>query len=368
MPEHSHISIAYFITPHGFGHASRAAAVMAALEARLQNVRFELYTTSPQWIFQDALETPFGYHPISSDLGMVQRSPLRTDPEATCQALDRLLPFKPGLLDRLADRLRATGCRLVVCDIAALGIAVARRAGLPSVLVESFTWDWIYRGYLDQAPGLQRHITYLSGLYALADLRLQTEPLCVSQPECPKLGPICRRPRSEPASVRGKLGLPARSKMVLVSMGGIPDEFTFLQHLPSTPGVFLVIPGVRKTGQVLNNVIPLPVHSDVYHPDLVQAADALVGKAGYSTVAEAYQAGIPFGYVSRTDSPEAPPLEAFIAANLPCSAISARAYASGRWVEALPALLAMPRTPHPQADGAGEAAGHIMRLLALSQG
>lgn len=363
VPDQTAVSIAYFITPHGFGHASRAAAVMAVMEARLPAVRFELFTTAPRWLFEDTLRGPFGYHPVAVDIGMVQLSPLHADLKATTKALDRLLPFKVSLLDRLANLLQTTGCRLVVCDIAALGIAAARQAGLPSVLVENFTWDWIYQGYAGQDPGLLRHMAYLRDLYGRAELHLQTEPLCHALPASPQLNPICRQPRSQPADVRSRLGLSPRSKMVLVSMGGIPDEFAFLSRLPSTPGIVLVIPGAPELGHLGENVIPLPARSGFYHPDLMHAADALIGKAGYSTVAEACQTGIPFGYVCRTDSPESPALETFIAANLPSCAISAQAYASGQWIEVLPRLLAMPRYSRHPADGAQAAAGHIIPLL-----
>ena len=43
------------------------------------------------------------------------------------------------------------------------------------------------------------------------------------------------------------------------------------------------------------NVILLPANTDLYHPDLVHAADAVVAKLGYSTVAETYSAGVPLG-------------------------------------------------------------------------
>ena len=43
----------------------------------------------------------------------------------------------------------------------------------------------------------------------------------------------------------------------------------------------------------------MPHHSAFYHPDLVNASDAVVGKLGYSTVAEAALAGVSYAYVPR---------------------------------------------------------------------
>jgi hypothetical protein len=46
--------IAYFVSPHGFGHAARAAAVMEALSEIDTGVQFEIFTTVPFWFFRDS--------------------------------------------------------------------------------------------------------------------------------------------------------------------------------------------------------------------------------------------------------------------------------------------------------------------------
>ena len=95
----------------------------------------------------------------------------------------------------------------------------------------------------------------------------------------------------------------------------------------------------------------------------MMAADALVGKAGYSTVAEAYQAGIPYGYITRPASPESAVLEDFITRHLPARSISAEAYHNGRWTEALAELLKLDKTEPPGENGADQAASYIYRIM-----
>ena len=148
MPHH----IAYFISPHGFGHATRAAAVMAAIQTLSPGAHFEIFTRAPEWLFQASLPGSFTYQSLMSDIGLVQRSPLQEDLPATLERLEAFLPFDQALVKDLSAQVQELACRLIVCDIAPLGIAVAAQAGLPSVLVENFTWDWIYAGYLDSEP------------------------------------------------------------------------------------------------------------------------------------------------------------------------------------------------------------------------
>ena len=69
-------SIAYFISPHGYGHAARAAGVMEAVHELNPSIRFEIFTKVPSWFFDDSSSGNFGYHSLLTDIGLVQRTPL----------------------------------------------------------------------------------------------------------------------------------------------------------------------------------------------------------------------------------------------------------------------------------------------------
>lgn len=329
----------------------------------MHRVRFELFTTCPRWIFEDTAGVDFGYHSLETDIGLVQSSPLQEDLVATGRKLEQMLPFKQTRIRNLVDDIKRLGCRAVVCDIAPLGIVVAQAAGLPSILLENFTWDWIYAGYLSMSPGLQPHIDYLAAINRLADHHIQTRPVCRPSAKAVCVNPVSRSPRCSRDQVRRRLGIPANAKMVLVSMGGVPDRFEFLSRLARELEYFMVIPGAVNMRTSHPRIIPLPTHSSFFHPDLIAAADALVGKAGYSTIAEAYHAGIPFGYITRPVSPESAVLEDFIAHHMPSKSISADAYRDGRWTQSLGGLLGLERIRHPGENGADQAARHLYRII-----
>ncbi|MFZ1984923.1 MAG: hypothetical protein WAU91_10955 [Desulfatitalea sp.] len=354
--------IAYFISYHGFGHASRAAAVMAALARVRPGVRFELFTDCPQWIFADSLPDRFGYHAVRADIGMVQRSPLEEDPAATGRALNAWRPWDPRWIDDLIATVGRLGCGLVICDISALGVAVAQGARLPCVLIENFTWDFIYEPYLDAVPDLKAHALFFNRTYAQVNLRIQTEPLCRPVDGAVRVAPIARAARTRPEEIRRRLKIPADARMVLVSMGGIPDQFQFLARLPADVDPYIVIPGADNMVSPHPKVILLPTHSSYFHPDLLRAADLLIGKAGYSTIAEAYHTGTPFGYIARPQSPESPALERFIQAHLSACPVSVQAYNDGQWLTRLPELLQLPRSRPPEENGADT----VARLLSES--
>lgn len=173
--------LAVFVSPHGFGHAARASSLMGALHGRC-GATFELFATTPAWFFDESVAGLYRLHAVRTDVGLVQRSALTHDLCATADALDELLPFDDAWVDHLAGEVSGAGCRAVICDVAPLGIAVARRAGIPSVLVENFTWPWLYEPYIGEEPRLRGHADALGTWFARADVHIQTAPLCAADP------------------------------------------------------------------------------------------------------------------------------------------------------------------------------------------
>ena len=276
--------------------------------------------------------------------------------------MDRLFPLDADRLQGLAASIRERGCGLVLCDIAPMGIEVARAAGLPSVLLENFTWDWIYEAYA--IDGMKRQARYLAGVFEQADHRIQAEPVCRFRPGAHQVRPISRRPRSPAREVRMALGVPEGMPLVLVTLGGVRGDYGFLERLARKRGIRFVVPGASK-GAVTRegSLILLSRHSGHYHPDLVCAADAVVGKAGYSTLAEVYRAGVPFGHILPEGFRESAVLAGFIRERMPGMPISEDRFRRAAWLEDLPDLLALPRTHPSGPDGAREVSRVLLEVL-----
>jgi hypothetical protein len=367
--------LACFVTPHGFGHAARACAVIEALGLGMMErlgmmepavaLEVELFTTVPEWFFAASLRVPFRYHAVRTDVGLAQRDALDEDLAATVHELDAFLPWPAAVVDELAAEVRDRQCEAVLCDVAPLGIAVAHAAGLRAALIENFTWDWIYERYLDREPRLARHAAELARWFSAADLRVQTEPVCRPWPGATSVAPVARLPRRGRDEVRRELGLDAGERAVLVTMGGIPWDYAAMigGGGPRVPGgVVLVVPGGAPERRDLPWARLLPFHSDLYHPDLVAAADAVVGKLGYSTLAECWCSGVPFGFVPRESFPESPILAAAILDGTAGVEVPAPALASASW-EWLEAVLAVPRIAGGRCRGNADAAAVLAEWL-----
>ena len=353
------VPIAYFVTPHGYGHAARAAAVMLAMLDANPNYHFHVYTKVPAWFFQDSGLHAITYHDVLTDIGLAQQDAMQEDLPVTIERLSLFLPFDTTMVSSLAAELIDFGCRLVLCDIAPLGIAAAKSAGLPSILVENFTWDWIYTAYVEEYPTLQKYITLLKELFSQADYHIQAQPACLPMPADLSAAPISRPIRSTRQRVRAELGLENNALVGLVTMGGITGAELNLGRLRQNQDTLFILPGASHETTWDGNLLLLPHHHGIYHPDLVNACDFVVGKLGYSTFAECYAAGVAYGFIPRLRFPESPPLAKFVLKTMPSTLITEQQFVDGTWMDAIPALINQPRSGVNRPNGTQQVAAYI---------
>jgi len=348
----SSIVIVYYVSSHGFGHAVRVAQLVNALAAREPDLRVELRTGAPRWLFQGVESRRVVIEACETDPALAEPAGVIDEPETARRASAFYQDFDRRVADETA-RLRAVGPALVVGDVPPLAFAAARQAGVPSAAVANFTWDWIYAfypGFERLAPGV---LATIANAYsgATAALRL---PCCggfdaMSQvvEDVPFIA--CRSTR-DPVETRRLLDVGRDRPLVLWSFGGsavMPEHDTF----------------ARSQLNVIAPQQTLP--AGLRHGDLVAAADVVVSKPGYGIVSECVANRRPLLYTSRGHFAEYETMVAEMPRMLRCRFVPREDLMSGRWTDAVAAVLAQPEPPEPpRVDGAEWAAD---RLLSLSR-
>ena len=98
--------IAAYVTGHGFGHATRVAAIVGALAERVSDLQVTIVSTVPEWLFRLNLTAPFSYRVRALDVGVVQQDSIRLHAKATLEAYAALLEGQAALVEDEAAALR----------------------------------------------------------------------------------------------------------------------------------------------------------------------------------------------------------------------------------------------------------------------
>ena len=160
--------------------------------------------------------------PLECDVGLVQKDALTIDEAASAYAVARFLEGWPSLVETESRWLREAGARLVLGDIPPLAFAAAAEAGVASIALANFSWDWIYRHVARTQPRLAEAADQSARAYGHAGLLLRL-PFAGDLSAFPRIEDIplvARRPALTKAEARRRLGLDERPA-VLLSFGGL---------------------------------------------------------------------------------------------------------------------------------------------------
>lgn len=355
--------IAYYISGHGYGHAARQQPVLRRLAAAGNPVYVR--TRAPRK-FADA--PGIHYHEASYDVGMIQSDPLHMDLPATIAACHELMAREAAIIAKEVAMIRETGVRLVASDMPSLALAIADAADIPGVAVTQFTWDWVYAFYRDAYPEFDPIIAHIREQYGRATLALQLPfyhefDMFPAVEQVPLLINPTTRSRD---AIRAEMRVPEEHKLGVLSLGGLGWTEADLAPLRELEGwTFLLMPGAYEQLRDWPHARYVPMGYENYH-DLIAAADVLVGKTGWSTVAEVIAHQTPMLYTSRDDWRESQLLERALRDYGQARRLSRAEFTSGAWVRYVDDLVQRPLDwPFIATNGAQVVAE---RLLELARG
>ena len=365
-------SVFFYVSGHGFGHASREIEVINALGRHLPAAGIVVRTAAERWLF-DRTAGPLTLIEGPCDTGVVQIDSLRLDEEATIQAAAAFHQQFPRLIAAEVEHLRRHDASVVISDAPPLACAAATAYGIPSVVLSNFTWDWIYEAYgasLTSAPKLIPAIQRAYGTASEA-WRLplyggfQTFHHVV---DVPFVARHATHPRDE---VRHRLGLPRDALLALSSFGGYglqdfdPARLDCLDHCQ----VVLTGRGPRPSiGRGVHFVHENAVYdAGMRYEDLVGAVDVIVTKPGYGIISECIANGTAMLYTSRGNFAEYDVMVEQMPRFLRCEYIEVEALLAGRWQESLERLhRKLPPPERPGTNGAEVVAEMIVEMLSRS--
>ncbi|KAL6302490.1 hypothetical protein BKA93DRAFT_886963 [Sparassis latifolia] len=142
--EHNVLTLAYYCSGHGYGHATRVSAFACHLLCLDPPPVIHIVSSAPKHVFSASIAKGALYRYAEIDPVIVQPLAYRVDRRKSVDVLESFLQQKDGKLLEESRWLLSIDADCVLSDAAFLGCLAANQAGLPSVLVTNFSFDSVY--------------------------------------------------------------------------------------------------------------------------------------------------------------------------------------------------------------------------------
>lgn len=345
------MSVVFYISGHGFGHASRSIEIINALVDRRPGLRVLIRSSVAPWLVHRTARSGVVLSPAEVDTGVVQLDSLTLDAQASIAGAEAFMATFQQRIATEVQFLREHNAVMTVSDLPALGIAAGGAAGIPAFASGNFTWDWIYAHYQGgEHVGAQIGAVYRNTTLAL---RMPMWGGFETMPDVRDIPFVARRSRRDPDAVRAALGLPINQRIVLTSFGGYGLESLDQTALRSLDGYHVLLPGMIDENAMYDR--------GYRYEDLVRAVDVVVTKPGYGIISECIANDTALLYTSRGDFREYQVLVDAMSKYLPSAFIDHADLFAGNWQPHLDGLLAQagPLTK-PPTNGADVAADILL--------
>jgi hypothetical protein len=301
-------SIAYYISAHGYGHGVRSCSIIRAINRLYPRLNIQIVTRLPAGFINSQLECKQGsLRAESFDIGMTQIDSIRVDVSATLERIRQLYSERRGRVEREAEFLKRQGIDLIVVDIPALPVEAASHAGIPSVAVGNFGWDWIYSEFLTQDPGWEPIVNILREEYAKTDLLLRL-PFCEEMSAFPRVEdiPLLASPgKDRRAEISCLTQSDPGKKWILLSFTTLEWNDESLDKIERVNEYEFFT--VRPLEWRRKNIHALDPGRMTY-PDMLCSMDAVISKPGFGILSDCIANRKPLIYADRCNFLEYPVL------------------------------------------------------------
>ena len=348
------LTIVFYVSGHGFGHASRAIEIINALVDRRPDLRIIIRSSVAAWLVSRTARRGVALEAVEVDTGIVQIDSVNLDAGESIARAGAFMSSFDVRVEAEVEFLREHNAVLTISDLPPLGIAAAKAAGLPAIASGNFTWDWIYEHY----QGGESVAQLIGEVYrdAALALRLPMWGGFATMPVVSDIPFVARRSRRDPDDVRHALGIPLHRRVVLTSFGGYGLDGLNESALRSMDGFHVLLPGMIDEHAMYER--------GYRYEDLVRAVDVVVTKPGYGIISECLANDTALLYTSRGDFREYEVLVDAMPAFLRCAFINHDDLFAGRWARHLDELLAQSAPPtQPATNGADVAADILLERI-----
>ncbi|WP_186431536.1 glycosyltransferase family protein [Clostridium sp. BSD9I1] len=275
-------TIAFYISNHGFGHASRNIPIIESLLTKCKDIKVIIKCGKNQIDFMKQLLGKYfprvAFYEEDIDLGLVlKQGRIEVDKSRLQQKLEKFISSWDEKIKKGNSFLLENRVDLVISDIVPWIFKCCKEQSIKSILISNFTWVEIYNELFNN----DIYNTYLQ-CYKMAE-QVWFYPLYgyirdyIKNPKY--IGLCCRKFNDENVE---SIKEAHKQPIVFVSVGrsvNLKDDI----NVEELPYDFIYTEGINLKGE---NTYKLPIDT-LNTQDYIKAADYVITKAGWTTASEA---------------------------------------------------------------------------------
>ena len=319
------------VSAHGFGHLAQTAPVLQALHrllcARGESLRLSVICDHPEALLQTWIALPFNRIDAPLEPGIPMLNAVDIDPAGLRANSEALLADWDATLDRMGDLIDTLRPDRVLTNSSYQWSLAAASAGIPTWNACSLNWANLMQSYAAPAELVERAFAG----YNAADGFLAFTPH-MPMPGIERLRSLPPVGRRLPAG-RLRERLLKRSRLALISMGGMPFDLPF-KSWPAWRQWTLL--HTAEAGERCDQRALSQLGAD--WGMALADCDVLITKPGYGSFVEAVLHRKPLLYLPRGHWPEEPALLDWARRYVPCRALTREALLAGELEDSLHAL------------------------------
>ncbi|MBZ4664740.1 MAG: hypothetical protein JG776_2464 [Caloramator sp.] len=294
---------AFYVSDHGFGHASRSIEIIRQLLTRDKDVEVIVNTSAPLDFIKNSLkeyESRVIYRKVKNDIGLILKpESLYPDVNEMQSEVTRWVQRWDSIVTDEVDYYKGNPVHLIISDITPHAFLITNRLDIPSIGISNFTWYTMYSQFIpsDALCEFKRAYEHMDYFFSLA---FHNETEILFQNQC-DFGVYARQINKEEVK-RIRALLPDNTFLIHIGIGKSVD-FKYLEKLKFSSNsklFFLVSSGSDIEG---GNIIKIP-QEYCETQNYIAACDLVITKAGWSTIAECLLAQVPFIVLEREMLPE----------------------------------------------------------------
>ncbi len=335
-------TIAYFISDHGFGHATRSIAIIRSLLECDLDISINIHTFKPLFLVQKSfatLEDPkrLEFNEQSNDIGFIGDSVTgKIDYRSTAKDVHKWIQnWHSSYLFEEYCYLKRKKIDLIISDIAPQPFLLAKKLQVPSIAISNFTWFDIYQNPVFHQEDLESiWMAYReASLGLILPFNLDNTVYCTMM----ETNLVSRNPTRTKQQMITLLDLDSFEHIIYSGTGG-SFKNPFKEEWKNKNETAFILGG--QPTNTSNNVRTIPI-LDPEGQDYIACSDFALIKFSYSSVSEAIRSHVPILGVDFAQTTESILIKRVVE-NLGIGmGISIEEYFQGKWKKYIPLVLEM---------------------------